>query len=109
MNKSKELMTTTAIVKEVLEKYPKARNSDDELCYWVYATIGMSKGIDIHTLPTHFFLLRKKEMGFPPTKSIERARRRIRRLYPELAGNSEVEGYRSLNEEIFKDYARRTF
>lgn len=35
MSKSQELQNTTNIVKEILENYPEARNSDDFLCFKV--------------------------------------------------------------------------
>ena len=52
MSKSKELQTTTELVREVLQKHPKARNSDNELYYWVCAITGQKNGIDIHKMST---------------------------------------------------------
>lgn len=33
--------------------------------------------------------------------------RMILKQHPELAGNDVVEGHRSLNEEVYRDYARQ--
>jgi hypothetical protein len=48
-----------------------------------------------------------KEYGIPPISTVGRCRRKLRRAYPELAGNSDVEAQRELNEEDFKAYARQ--
>lgn len=106
MSKSKELKTTTDMVKHILETVPMARNSDNHLYYWVCAMIGKQNGVDIHKMSMPMFLLHLKEYGFPQFESVRRTRQKIQAEYPELAANDRVEGQRMLNEEVFRDYAR---
>lgn len=108
MSKSKELRTTTELVKEVLEAHPKARNSDNELYYWVCAITGQKNGIDVHKMSMPLFFLNLKKYGFPQFETVRRARQKLQAAFPELAGDSTVEGQRKLNEEVFRDYARGT-
>ena len=106
MNKSKELRNTTKLVREVLQKHPKARNSDNELYYWVCAIIGHENGIDIHKMSMPLFFLHLRENGFPQFETVRRTRQKLQATYPELCGDGNVEGMRRVNEEAFRDYAR---
>ena len=74
MNKSKELKSTTELVREVLQSHPKARNSDNELYYWVCAIIGHRNGIDIHKMSMPLFFLHLHEYGFPQFETVRRTR-----------------------------------
>lgn len=103
MSKSKELQTITAIVKDILVNDPDARNSDEYLYCKVCQKVG---GIFV-TLPFWKVFLNRKEYGLPPFETVGRARRKLQETHPELAGNSTVEAHRMLNEEVFKDYARK--
>ena len=103
MSKSKELKTITAIVKDVLEHDPKARNSDEYLYYKICEIVGHRF---IH-LPFYQVIMNRKEYGFPPFETVGRARRKLQETHPELAGNSTVEAHRMMNEEVFRDYARK--
>ena len=51
MNKSKELSTTTDLVKSILEKEPQARNSDNYLYLRVLQNIGTKNGLDVNNMP----------------------------------------------------------
>lgn len=102
MNKSKELKTTTDLVKDILEHDIAARNSDDYLYYMVCQRID---GISVH-LPFWKVILNRKNYNYPAFESVRRARQKIQAQCPELAGCDEVEGQRIVNEEIFRDYAR---
>lgn len=106
MSKSKELQTTTELVREVLEAHPKARNSDNELYYWVCAIIGHKNGIDVHKMSMPLFFLHLRENGFPQFETVRRTRQKLQATYPELCGNDTVEGQRKMNEEVFRDYAK---
>lgn len=106
MGKMEELKTTQDIVMEVLRANPMARNSDNHLCYWVYKVVGKKNGIDIDSMPMPRFFLHMKDFGFPSTETIRRARQKIQHDHPELCGNSNVEGRRMMNEEVFREYAR---
>lgn len=102
MNKSTELKTTTDLVKDILRKYPEARNSDDFLYFKVCEKINAVYTV----LPFWKVVLNRKEFGFPAFESVRRTRQKLQAEYPELSGNDTVEGYRILNEEVFRDYAK---
>ena len=102
MDKAKELKKTTAIVKDILENDTVARNSDDYLYYMVCRRINE---IVVH-LPFWKVMLNRKQYKFPSFKSVERARRKLQRAYPEFSGDPDVEAQKMLNEEVYKDYAQ---
>ncbi len=106
MSKSKELKTITDLVKGILQSFPEARNSDNVLYYYVCGVIGKEKGVDIEKMSITRFLLNLKDYGFPQFETVRRSRQKLQATYPELAGNSDVEAQRTLNEEVFRDYAR---
>ena len=102
-----ELKTTTDLVKDILQRKPETRNSDNVLYYMVLSEIGKQNGIDIEHMSVPSLFLRLKEYGFPQFESVRRTRQKVQALYPELAANDKVEGYRTLNEQAYKDYARK--
>ena len=102
MNKSTELKTTTDLVKDILRKYPEARNSDD----FLYCKVCQKINAVYATLPFWKVFMNRKELGFPAFESVRRTRQKLQAEYLELSGNDTVEGYRMLNEEVFRDYAR---
>lgn len=106
MPNANELLTTQALVLEILKASPRARNSDNYLLYAVYATVGKRHGIDIDKMSVPTFFLHLKEYGFPSPETVRRTRQKLQAAYPELAGDEQVEGYRAYNEEKYRDYAR---
>ena len=102
MSKAKELKSTTAIVKDILEHDPMARNSDDYLYYMVCNRID---GICVQ-LPFWKVILNRKEYGLPGFETVRRSRQHIQEKNPDLAADSTVEAHRDINEEIFREYAR---
>lgn len=106
MGKSKELRTTTELVKQILEEQPKARNSDNFLYYLVCTVVGERKGIDVEDMSMTTFLLCLNEYGFPAFETVRRTRQKLQATYPELAADSDVECQRMLNEEVFREYAK---
>lgn len=103
MSKSKELKNTSAIVKEVLENNPAARNSDDTLIFAVCSKINpLCTGLSFGTV-----IANRKALGLPAFETIRRARQKLCTEHPELCGNSTVEAHRKLNEDVFRDYARQ--
>lgn len=102
-----ELRTTTDLVKHILESSPKARNSDNYLYYKVLQYIGSMNGIDIEHMPVLIFFLKMKEYKIPSIETVGRCRRKIVETHPELAGTDDVENGRMLNEEVFREYARK--
>lgn len=103
MNKKTELITTAKLVKEALTECPSARNSDDVLITVVCKKINPLCA----TLPFETVLANRKALGLPVLETIRRTGQKIREKHPELAGNSNVEAQRKLNEEVFRDYARK--
>ena len=104
--KVKELRQTTKLVKEVLERYSKARNSDDYLYVQVCELVCRQKHISLQGYSFTQFLLHRAENGFPPFESVRRARQKLQAEYPELCGEMDVEAQRELNREAYEDYAR---
>ena len=101
-----ELKTTQNLVMEILKASPRARNSDNYLLYAAYATIGRRNGIDIDHMPVPKFFLHMKEYGFPTPETIRRTRQKIQATHPELCGSDDVEAFRELREEAFREYAK---
>lgn len=103
MNKSQELKTATKIVREMLEKYPETRNSDDMLYFRV------CESIDDVILNSPFWkvLINRKQYNYPAYESVRRTRQKLQAAFPELAGCDEVEAERVLNEAIYREFARR--
>lgn len=106
MSKSTELRNTTELVKEILKASQKARSSDNYLYYLVCATIGKENGVDVSKMSMPMFLLKMKDFHFPPFETVRRSRQRIQATYPELSADADVEAQRTINEQIFKEYAR---
>ena len=98
----KELKKTQDHVKHVLETIPESRNSDDVLYTKVCESIN---SISV-TLPFKQVLAQRKQLGLPSLKSIDRARRKLQKAYPELRANTVVEVFRELEEEKYKEYAK---
>lgn len=107
MSKSKELATTSGIVKRVLETHEKARNSDNYLYYQVCSIIGSQRGIDINKMSVPAFFLKLSESPFPAFETVRRTRQKIQASHPWLRGDDNVEAHRTLNEEVFRNYARK--
>ena len=107
MSKSKELYTTTKLVKQILEQDKRARNSDSFLYFRVLGVLGQAREIDINSMSVPTFLLNMAEYGFPCFETVRRTRQKIQQCNPELAANSNVEAQRIINEEEYRDYARQ--
>lgn len=106
MGKSTELKNTTELVKNILERCPEARNSDNVLYLKVCEKIGNERGINLATISVPHFFLHLKSYNLPQFETVRRTRQKIQATYPELAGDSKVEAQRMLNEESFRAYAR---
>ena len=106
MSKSRELYTTTELVRELLTNEPQTRNSDNYLYLRVLQKVGQQRGVDINNMPVLRFFLHLSQYGFPPFESVRRSRQKLQEHNPELASNSDVKAQRELNEEVFRDYAR---
>lgn len=97
----KSIKKTTALVKEILEEVPEAREDDMLLYYRV------CEKLNIYSLGRSFgyMLLSLKEEGLPSFKSVERSRRKLQRAYPHLAAGKSVKDMRKEQEEEYRKYA----
>lgn len=105
MNKATELKTTKALVKAILEQYPKARNSDSFLYLKVLGVLADKEGMDMGRIPVTTFLLNMSAWNFPPFESVRRARQKLQRQFPELSASKEVQECRDENEFVFNAFA----
>ena len=101
-----DLKNTTALVKSILEQDKQCRNSDSFLYLKVLSTVAEKKGINLDSVSIPRFLLEYHGTAFPIFESVRRARQKIQATYPELAACEAVEGFRAVNEQEFKAYAR---
>ena len=81
------LKTTTDLVKDILERVPEARNSDNVLYYHVLSVIGKRNNIDIESMTIPRFFMNLKKYGFPQFESVRRARQKLQSFHPELCAN----------------------
>lgn len=98
----KHIKNTSDIVKHILEEVPGTRNDDDLL----YCKVLECVNEECVKMPLHVFLKLRKHYKLPPFESVRRSRQKIQAAYPWLRANDTVEGYRAVNEEIVKKYAR---
>lgn len=101
-----DLKTTTALVKSILEQDKQCRNSDSFLYLKVLSVIGKERGIDIDKMSVPYFLMHLHGAGFPGFETVRRTRQKIQQHHPELAACESVEGYRTENEQEYREYAR---
>ena len=101
-----ELKNTTAIVKAILEKDQRARNSDSHLYLKVIEYIATQNGYNLWNFKVPFFLNHMAEYGFPPFESVRRSRQKLQRKFPELSASEKVAEQRAENEEAFREFAR---
>lgn len=88
-------------VKEVLEKYEVARNSDDLLLLLVYQHINK----DVCTLDYREVMMNRKELGLPSAESVTRCRRKLQADNEHLRADKEVSEQRYNNQKEFIEYA----
>lgn len=102
------LKAIKGIVQMILEKSPKARNSDSFLYLKVLEYIASQKkdGFFLDRIPVYEFLMHRDEWGFPPFESVRRARQKIQSTCPWLAASAEVEQIRAENEHEYREFAR---
>lgn len=106
MNTSKKLYQTNKLVQTILEQDEQARNFEGFLYWNVIREVGELKGIDVENMKLSYFLLHMNELGFPPFKSVDRARRKLQAAFSELAACDEVKKKRKENEQVYKAYAQ---
>ena len=102
MGKEKELKSATALVKDIMLKDKKSRNSDAYLYCKVIERLnkGSSK------LPFYVVMKHTKDMGLPCYDTVTRIRRKVQETNPELQSDEFIAKCRAENEKDFEDYAR---
>lgn len=101
-----KLKATTRLVKDILTKDERARNSDSFLYFLVLEEYSRQTGDAIISMTVREFLLTMNKLGVPGFETVRRARQKIQAAYPELAACDKVEAMRIVNEEKFKAYAQ---
>lgn len=92
MQASEEITYVKDIVKELLEKFEKYRNSDKKLCCRVWQIQLEQSGRDVKKLSTFDFFVLYCDANLDMLyshESIARAARMIKEKHPELQGNKE--------------------
>ena len=101
-----KLWTTTKLVKEILIEVPETRSSDAHLYYEVAKRIGAKQGKDILNTSFGTVLLGMALYSLPSFETVRRTRQKVQQHNKDLCACDKVEGYRAVNEETYKDYAR---
>lgn len=101
-----KLWTTSKLVKEILIEVPETRSCDAKLYYEVAKRIGAKQGQDFLNMNFGTVLLGMALYSLPSFETVRRSRQKIQEHNKDLCACDKVEGYRAVNEEIYKDYAR---
>ena len=96
-----ELRNTTKMVKYVLEKEPRTRNSDNLL--WLEVVKLKNQGV--LRMPMAVVMPNLSTYGLPSIETVGRCRRKLQSDYPELRAATKVQGFRSELETEFREWA----
>lgn len=98
----KHIRRTSDIVKDILINVPQARDDDDLL----YLNVCQKISPMISQQPFGTVLMMRNAFLIPPFESVRRSRQKLQASYPELRPSEEVAGWRVVNEDVVKNYAR---
>ena len=90
------------MVKYVLEKEPRTRNSDNLL--WLEVIKLVNQGV--LRKPMAEVLQNLNGYGLPSIETVGRCRRKLQAEFPELRADKTVEGFRSELEDAFRELAK---
>ena len=93
---------TSDLVKHVLQTVPEARSCNNVLYYHVCKEANS----EVLKVPFGVAITDLQLYNIPCFETVTRARRKLQSIYPELAANEEVECFRELEEEKYKNYAK---
>ena len=96
-----ELRNTTKMIKYVLEKEPRTRNSDNLL--WLEVIKLVNQGV--LRKPMAEVLQNLNEYGLPSIETVGRCRRKIQAEHPELRAKQAVQECRADREKEFREWA----
>ena len=106
MQTMNEIKSTAKIVEIILVTDKQARNSDSYLYLKVLEYQAKQMGIDIRNIPLVSFLVNYTRLGFAPFETVRRARQKLQAQFPGLASTDKVQGFKDMQEETFREYAR---
>lgn len=101
-----DLKNTTALVKALLERDERCRNSDGFLYLNVLHTIAYQKNISLRLMTVADFLMNHYGTNFPPFETVRRARQKVQSENPNLAACKSVKEFRAENEAAYRAFAR---
>ena len=81
---------------------PESRNSD----MYLYYMVCLRTDAKVLGKPFAQVIMNLKSLNLPSIETVGRARRKLQRAYPELAGSEEIEAMRTVQEDKFRNYAR---
>lgn len=102
----KDLNSTRALVKTILEEDTQARNSDSYLYLRVLDIIAKRNNVNLQDISVIEFLSTLSVSVFPPFESVRRSRQKVQERYPHLGACKKVSEYRAENEEAYREFAR---
>lgn len=100
------LKATKHLVQFILERDERTRDSDSFLYLRLISILAEKKGVDLDSMPVSYFLLRMKELDFPPFESVRRARQKVQAECPHLAACEKVAELRKENQGEYLAFAR---
>lgn len=99
-----KLFNTEKLVKTALIKNVKARDNDN-VCY---GQVLLDLGFDLN-ISLRDFLKGNYEQEIPSFKSVERARRKLQEIHPELQGTQRENRYNETSEYIAYNRTGKSF
>lgn len=99
-----KLFNTEKIVKTALIKNIRARDCDNTL----YGQVLLDLGFDLN-ISLRDFLKGNYEQDIPSFKSVERARRKLQEIHPELQGTQKENRYNETSEYIAYNKTGKSF
>lgn len=92
-------MSTYDLVKELLEKHPKLRDSDNLLMWTVWHRLGLTSGDK-----GNYYITMKNFAKAPSTETIRRSRQKVQENHPELQASEPVKKMREDIENTKGDF-----
>lgn len=99
----RELKKTKKVVEMLLRNEPQTRNSDSYL-YLKVIEVMASYPPAVLEMPISDFLVKYKELGYPPFESVRRARQKVQQEFPYLKACEEVEAARVENIPKYQSF-----
>ncbi len=101
------IIKTNNLVHEILKTDKEARCSDNILYLRVLERIGNDNGINVHAMSVTALFGNMNRLPFPAFETVRRTRQKLQETHPELRADGQVEAYRAVLEDEYRDYARR--